>query len=135
MNANLNLTYTLEGESTYTKIGQTLVYRANTGFSVQYWYTSVKWGSTLVLNRITFFKKSRSGYWEYTKKENILELPMVNSGDFANYLMIGDNVFFKAGSGTDLCTSTSCPCTYRYFTERKDESQKLDNRNCTKCPE
>lgn len=60
---------------------------------------------------------------------------MADSTDFANYQMIGDNVIYKAGSGTDLRTFLACPYNYRYFTEEKEEDQKLDNRNCTKCPE
>ena len=134
----MNLTHTLEADdndSTYTKIGAEMVYRGNTGFSEQYWYTSVKWGTTLVLNSITFFKKSRSEYWEYAEKETILEIPMADSLDYAVYQLIGDNVIYKANSGTDLRTFLSCPYNYKYFTEKEDEDQKLDNRNCTKCPE
>ena len=120
---------------TFTKIGSNMIYRSNTGFSEQFWYTSLKWGTTRVLNSITFFKESRADFWEYTKKENILELTMADTDDFLVYQMIGDNVIYKAGSGTDLRTFLACPYNYRYFTEEKEEDQKLDNRNCTKCPE
>ena len=66
VSSNLNLTYTLEPEenvNTFTKIGSNMIYRSNTGFSEQFWYTSLKWGTTRVLNSITFFKESRSDFW------------------------------------------------------------------------
>ena len=141
MSSNLNLTYTLgpeENVDTFTKIGSNMIYRGNTGFSEQFWYTSLKWGTTRVLNSITFFKESRADFWEYAKKENILELTMADTDDFLVYQMIGDNVIYKKNSGTDLRTFLSCPYNYRWnITEKQkdDEDYLLENRNCTKCPE
>ena len=120
--SNLNLTYTLgpeENVNTFTKIGSNMIYRSNTGFSEQFWYTSLKWGTTRVLNSITFFKESRADFWEYTKKENILELTMADTDDFLVYQMIGDNVIYKKNSGTDLRTFLSCPYNYRWNITQK----------------
>ena len=62
-----------------------------------------------------------------------MKLTQADSHDFLVYQTIGDNLIYKMNSGTYLNTTLSCPYNYRYFTEEKEEDQKLDNRNCTKC--
>ena len=89
----------------------------------------------MYLNSIVFFKKSGNEYWEYKRNDEIMKLTQANEDDFMVYQTIGDDIIYKMNEDNTLNTTLLCGYNYRYFTEEKEEDQKLDNRNCTKCRE
>ena len=129
----MNLTYTLDGDSSHKSIGKKIVYRSNTGYSEQFWYTSHSGSRSIALNSIVFFKKSRNDYWEYVEDEDLLQLSGSDDRDYLVYDMYKDNMLYKLNDNTDLQTFLSCKYNFRYNTEEEEEDIELDNRNCTRC--
>lgn len=132
---NLNLTYTLEGDKNQKRVGRNLVYRPNTGYSEQFWYTSYK-SNKITLNSIVFFKFGGNEHWDNKKDEKLLELNGQDEDDDIILNAINDNFIYKLKSGTDLRTFLSCEYNKWYFTEDDDDGGDgplLDNRNCTRC--
>lgn len=133
----------MEGESN-KRITKSIEYRLNTGYSEQFWYTSVD-GSTTELNTILFFKQVDSEEWEYEEDDDLMRWSGTTSTileqQFGNWLT-------KVESSTVIKTFLSCNYNYKYNTIddsvidedllggfKYNDTEKMAWRNCTKCPE
>ena len=67
----LQLAYTLEGDKDAQQVGRKLVYRPNSGYSEQWWYTSYK-NTKITLNSIVLFRKSGEENWQQKKDDDLL---------------------------------------------------------------
>ena len=139
---NLNLTYTLEGDNNYRQVGSNIMYRPNTGFSEQFWYTSYKSGK-VTLHSIVFFKFTANEHWEHKKDSKLLEIDLnalylneyaasdrykedsSNGHLVKDELLFGaykDSFIYKMKRGVDLRTFLSCEYNRWYFTENEDNN-------------
>ena len=67
----MQLAYTLEGDKDAQQVGRKLVYRPNSGYSEQWWYTSYK-NTKITLNSIVLFRKSGEENWQQKKDDDLL---------------------------------------------------------------
>lgn len=119
-------------------MGRKLVYRPNSGYSEQWWYTSYK-NTKITLNSIVLFKKSGEETWQQKKDDTLLEVTQTTgvATDELLYQSIGDSFIYKLNHNQTLWTFLSCEYNHFYFTEDPDKDDgripELDNRNCTRC--
>ena len=131
----LNRTYELKGDKNHKKVGKQIVYRLDTGYSENFWYTSTS-GSKITLNTMLFFKFVDNNYWDFEKTEDLVT---ITGSDLVYTAASKNNFLYKANYSKELRTFVSCNFNSVYNSDDTDKDKYNDThilayRNCTKCP-